>query len=297
MKPIISPRELANAIGVSESSLKRWADDGLIRVSKTAGGHRRITIGEAIRFLRTTRAPLLRPDLLGLDDLSAGGAEILRADDPAARLLAYLREGQAREARGLVLSMYLTGASVAEIADGAIRSAMETLGELWRHDADGIYVEHRATDICILAVQQLRLLVEPPEFGAIALGGAPPGDPYLLPSLLAATALAADGWRTTNLGPDTPFDALGAALERHGPRVVWLSVSAIRDARELETGITSLAHRLAEHEIALVLGGRAANQLMLPANLPARRGTTVAELVEIAGAARGEASAAARETQ
>ena len=52
MKSVLSPKELAAAIGVSESTLKRWADDGLIVFSRTAGGHRRIRLAEAIRFIR-----------------------------------------------------------------------------------------------------------------------------------------------------------------------------------------------------------------------------------------------------
>jgi excisionase family DNA binding protein len=174
MRPIISPRELAEAIGVSESSLKRWADDGQIQVSRTGGGHRRIAIGEAIRFVRAIRAPLVKPELLGLRDLSSQAAEILAPELPAERLFGYLRDGRAREARGLVLALYLQGQGVADIADGPIRIAMERLGELWKHDQAGIYLEHRATDICIQAVEQLRLLVEPQQFHAVALGGAPP---------------------------------------------------------------------------------------------------------------------------
>ncbi len=286
MKPIISPRELAAAIGVSESSLKRWADDGVIQATKTAGGHRRITIGEAIRFVRAVRAPLLRPDLLGLSDLSPVGDEVVSADRPADRLFRYLREGKAREARALVLSAYLAGQSVAEIADGPIREAMEELGKLWQHDSAGVYVEHRATDICIQAVEQLRLLVEPQGGGAVAIGGGPPGDPYLLPPMLAAAALSADGWQAVNLGPDTPFDALLAAAERHGPRFVWISVSSIRDGREIEDGIAQLTARLAEREIALVLGGRALSNLALPASAAPRSGASLSDLVAIANEVR-----------
>ena len=46
----LSPRQLAVAIGVSESSLKRWADDGRLAVERTAGGHRRIPLPEAVRW-------------------------------------------------------------------------------------------------------------------------------------------------------------------------------------------------------------------------------------------------------
>lgn len=282
MKPIISPRELAAAIGMSESSLKRWADDGVIQVTKTAGGHRRITIGEAIRFVRAVRAPLLRPDLLGLNDLTPLGEDVLSADGPADRLFRYLREGKAREARALVLSAYLAGQSVAEIADGPIRVAMERLGELWHHEPAGVFVEHRATDICIQAVQQLRLLVESHAVGPVAIGGGAPGDPYLLPPMLAAAALSAAGWQTVNLGPDTPFDALLAAAAQHQPRVVWLCISSIRDGREIEDGIAQVAPRFAERDIALILGGRASSDLALPNVASLRCGMSISELLRIA---------------
>lgn len=291
LKPIISPRELAAAIGVSESSLKRWADDGVIQVTKTAGGHRRITIGEAIRFVRAVRAPLLRPDLLGLSDLAPLGDDVVSADGPADRLFRYLREGKAREARALVLSAYLAGQSVAEIADGPIREAMEELGKLWQHDSAGVYVEHRATDICVQAVEQLRLLVEPQDGGAIAIGGGAPGDPYLLPPMLATAALAADGWQAVNLGPDTPFNALLAAAERHQPRVVWLSISSIRDGREIEEGIARLVARLAEREIAFILGGQALSSLALPAIGALRSGKSLSDLIAIANEVRDLRSA------
>lgn len=281
MKPIISPRELAAAIGVSESSLKRWSDDGLIRVSRTAGGHRRIAIGDAIRFVRAIGVPILRPEVLGLTDLTPG-ADALATESAAERLLAFLRDGKTREARGLVLSLYLSGQSVAEIADGPLRSAMDELGRLWNHDPAGVFVEHRATDICIQAVQQLRRLVEPDVPGPVAVGGAPSGDPYLLPSMLVSAALAASSWQAVNLGPDTPFEALSTAVERHRPRLVWLSVSSVRDANELRDGVTGLATRLADRGTTLAIGGRALGELALP-ELPAVRQTaTIAELVRVA---------------
>lgn len=256
MGPIISPRELAAAIGVSESSLKRWADDGHIRVTRTAGGHRRISIGEAIRFVRSIHAPLVRPELLGLRDLSPTGDALLAAEAPADRLFGFLSEGKAKDARGLILSLYLEGQSVAEIADGPIRVAMERLGELWRHQDSGIFLEHRATDICVQAIEQLRQFVEPEEPRAIAVGGAPPGDPYFLPSLLVATALQAEGWRAVNLGPNTPFDALVAACKHHQPALAWLSVSSVQSAAEIERGIERLTDELSALRIALALGGQ-----------------------------------------
>lgn len=272
---------------MSESSLKRWADGGLIQFSRTGGGHRRIAIGEAIRFVRAIRAPLVKPELLGLRDLSSETAEILAPESPAERLFAHLRDGRAREARALVLSLYLQGQGVAEIADGPIRLAMERLGALWKHDPAGIYIEHRATDICIQAVEQLRLLVEPAQFHAVALGGGPPRDPYLLPSLLVATALAAEGWHAVNLGADTPADAFLRAIEVHAPRLVWISISSIGELSEVDDTIRVLAQRLSERNATFVVGGRALATTTGFAGPNVRCCRTLAELITVASALCG----------
>ncbi|MGB5390214.1 MAG: helix-turn-helix domain-containing protein, partial [Thermoanaerobaculia bacterium] len=81
MKDVLSPKEFAQAIGVSESSIKRWVDSGTIPASKTAGGHRRIAMSEAVRFLRETKTPLLHPDILGLPDVSALGGDLPIGED------------------------------------------------------------------------------------------------------------------------------------------------------------------------------------------------------------------------
>ncbi len=282
MRPIISPRDLATAIGVSESSLKRWADDGQIDVTRTAGGHRRIAIGEAIRFIRATGAPLVRPHVLGLTDLPQVGEQILSAELPDQRLFTHLYEGKAREARGLVLSLYLAGQSVADIADGPIHAAMQRLGELWKHSSAGVFIEHRATDICLQAVEQLRHFVEPQQPRSVALGGAPSRDPYVLPSLLAATVLADCGWHAHNLGPDTPGEALLSAVDLHRPRLVWLSVSSIRDRRRTCDELHQIAQHLRDRELLFTVGGRALDAQSLPASQNLRHGRTMADLVAIA---------------
>ena len=55
----ISPKEFAAAIGSSESSLKRWLDQGVIPCTKTPGGHRRIEVNEAIKYVRASDLTLV----------------------------------------------------------------------------------------------------------------------------------------------------------------------------------------------------------------------------------------------
>lgn len=216
---LLSPRELADALGVSESSLKRWIDAGKITAARTEGGHRRIALQEAVRFIRESGAPLARPELLDMPEISA-----VRMGDDAFHH--YLVTGDAVAARGWLLARYLGGASVAALCDGPVREAMHRVGELWQHDDEGIFIEHRATDTCVQALAQLRTTFEPPSAAPFALGATPEDDPYIVPAFMAAIVVASAGMRSINLGPDTPVRALAAAFARHRPALVWISASA-----------------------------------------------------------------------
>ena len=281
----LSPRDLALALGVSESSVKRWVDDGLLTAMRTAGGHRRIALAEAVRFARRTGAPVVRPEIIvgpgalaPVTRFQAGAAE-----EVGERLRGLLEQDDAAAARALLTALYVAGWPVAALCDGPIRHALERIGTLWQHGPAGIVVEHRATDTCVRALAELRTLFMPPrESAATALGAAPSGDPYTLPSAMAAAVLADLGYRDHNLGPDVPMEVLLEAAGRYVPRVVWLAMSVAVPDERLGRAVAELAARLAARGATLVVGGRGAP------GLPAAPGLLqLASMAELAAFARG----------
>ena len=270
MEKLLTTNDVALAIGASESSLRRWTNSGAIRTSRTVGGHRRIPLSEAIRFIRESGATVVRPELLGLPGVASqspsGSDASLRPPEEA--LYDALVAGDATAAAGQLLGAYLGGTPLAALFDGPLGAAMRRVGDLWRHDTRGILVEHRATDICLRAVAQLRQVLPPaPHTAPAAHGGAPAGDPYLLPSLMAAAVLADAGYRDTNFGADTPTDVLAAAAEEQHASLVWLSVSVAADPASLRRDVERLARRLRPLGATLVVGGRHAEAL-LPRHVP-----------------------------
>ncbi|MCX5741316.1 MAG: helix-turn-helix domain-containing protein, partial [Proteobacteria bacterium] len=85
---LLSPRDLAEALGVSESSLKRWVDSGRITATRTDGGHRKIRLSEAVRFIRESGSPIVHPELLDMPEVAAAALHSTSED----RLLRYLEE-------------------------------------------------------------------------------------------------------------------------------------------------------------------------------------------------------------
>ncbi len=250
---LLTTRELAHAIGVSESSIKRWADEGVIRASRTAGGHRRIPLPEALRFVHEHRAVVLHPQLLGLEQPASA---VLPAD-PAGHLFSALCDGEESKVHELLSSLLQGGTTVADVIDGPLRAAMTRIGELWRHDPEGLLIEHRATDIVLRALNAVRMSLPQTTSGPVAVGGAPSGDPYTVPSLAVATVLAADGWRPVNFGPDTPLESLARAADWLAPRLIWISCTVGPLSRSRIEQVVDLARTVATSRIEVVVGGQA----------------------------------------
>lgn len=277
----LTPKELASAIGVSQSSIKRWVDSGLLAATRTAGGHRRIERCEAIRFIRAQGTPLQRPELLQLPPhpaAAAGATDPVRSGD---HLYEALLRDDPETARGLILGTYLAGTPVADLCDTMMRPALHRVGELWRHSEDGIRIEHRAVDTCIEALSAVRATLPAPGSDApLAVGGAPSKDIYLIPSLMITVVLSEHGFRTHNLGPDTPIETTLMAVERERPALVWQSLSSA----QARGGLEKLADTLAEQSIPLVIGGQALEQDRRGAPSNAR---WLRSMGELAGFARG----------
>lgn len=253
---MLSTSDFASAIGISESSVRRLADSGDLEIHRTRGGHRRIPVSEAIRYVRETGASVVRPDVLGLTQ----SAESVSEKSEAERLLDALCEGHASSVIGVMQSMYAAGTSIAEICDGPIRNAMIAIGNRWPNDKRSIFIEHRATLLCVRALCQIRMAIPDPDEGApTAMGAAPQDDPYLLPSLMVSLVLHDCGYDETNLGPSTPIDVLTDSVVDEHPNIVWLALSNPVRSRHQNREIDRLAEVVQAYGGTFLIGGKSAN--------------------------------------
>ncbi|MYF77925.1 MAG: helix-turn-helix domain-containing protein [Acidobacteria bacterium] len=282
IQPVLSTAQLAEAVGVSESSVKRWIDGGRIAASRTAGGHRRVGVEEAARYIRAAGLAVHRPERLGLPELSAYAGREDTDTVTGEKLFEHLTNGRTAAAAGLLQARFLAGASVAQLVDGPVSHAMTRVGELWRSSETGILIEHRTTETAIQAFTRLRALLPPVLDGPVAVGCAPSGDPYVLPSLAAAAVVEDEGFRAVNLGPETPLDTLAAGAEAFGARLVWISFSSVDGAVKLRRQVLKLAKRLSSSGVVLMVGGARVHELALGREKGVCVGHTIAELRAVA---------------
>ena len=198
--------------------------------------------------------------ILGLEDIDAVSSRC-DMDDPASALHAALSNGEAERARGLALARYVEGMPLALIIDRMIAPAMRAIGDRWSHGEDGILIEHRAADICSQILDRVRSVgvIGPDRCGAV--GGSPAEDPYVLPSLMAASVLASEGWDEVNLSANTPASVLAQAAVESSANLVWIAFSTEDGADQVQKVTGDLRHALddAGMESGIVIGGPALN--------------------------------------
>ncbi len=251
-----SPKELAAVVGVSQSSIKRWVDAGYITVTRTAGGHRRISRSAALQFIRSRRMRVVRPDLLGIADFENVDQPLELAPLSGEFLQRLLLSGNTAQVRRVVTAAFLSGTDAASLFDGPITDALARVGEIWKTDQRGVFMEHGATAAFIEVIGQLvALMGVPGEDAPLAIGGAPAGDQHIIPSQMVAAVMAEAGWRSMNMGPNTPIHAILDACEMHQPDLVWIAIKSRISSRDLEE-LFQLCISLDEQGIEVVVGGR-----------------------------------------
>lgn len=255
MKELLTPKQVAKAIGVSESSLKRWCDKGVIPIVRTAGGHRRLPLSGVLAFLQRSGHELADPSVLGLPSSVGRGERTL--DRAAEQLVQGLIAGHENVCRQVLFDLFIAGRSLSAIGDDVISPAFERIGDLWDCGDVEVYQERRSCEICLHVLSELRTAVlAPDEHAPLAMGGTPEGDFYQLPTALIELVLRQGGWRAVSLGSSLPAATLSAAIRTHRPRLFWLSASHVADEAALVACVHSVYESAAEVGTALAVGGR-----------------------------------------
>lgn len=259
VKQIVTPKQVAIAIGVSEASLKRWCDKGLLPYSRTAGGHRRLPISGVFDFLRSSGHQIVRPELLGLPTATGKGEATL--DRTRESLLPALTSGDEEQVCRMVMSLYLTGYSVSDICDKVLADCFRQIGHQWENGRVEVYQERRACEICYRTLTHFRAVLHEPKPNApIAIGGTLQTDPYVLATYMVATTLRDIGWRAESLGIGIPASTLCAAIRDLKPRLFWLSVSTIGSTEEFIDDCRRIYETAEAAGTAMAVGGRALSE-------------------------------------
>jgi excisionase family DNA binding protein len=290
-----SPKQVAERLGVSESSVKRWLDQGAVPIVRTAGGHRRVSQESVERLLDQLKAMSGFPRISSLGDDGLERLDVGRqrheegkqrpdqkavdgtietpsvfgstADRPVSEIADAFRialmEGRETVCRDLIDELIGQGHSPSTAADLLITPAMHGFGHQWQKGELAIYQERRACGIAAELIAGLRRQLPVSTDGPVAIGGSPEGDIYQLPTALVELALCENGWRAKSLGCNLPMSEFRAAVRDYQPKVVWISLSCLADEEKFVREFNETADALPK-QTALLIGGRAATDTLRP---------------------------------
>lgn len=265
----LTTKEVARLCRVSDATVKRWEDAGLLQSERTNGGHRRFRAEEVARFQKNQG--------LGLKcahgDQSAARAQTRRRENrshSSSSLFHSLVAGAEEEAANILITSHLHGKPLTEIFDDLISSAMSRVGELWYKGELSIAQEHLATRAVHNAIHKLRHTLPIPEMsGELAMCCGIEGDFHELPPHLAQIIMENKGWEVMNFGANTPLYALAEEVLQHSPEVICVSATVMTDIERTSRDYKSFRETIAKLKIPVIIGGRALHDDRIRQRFPA----------------------------
>lgn len=235
---LLTTREAADVLGVGTTSIKRWADSGLLQCVKTLGGHR--------RFPRAAVEALIGQTL---PTMPARSGRVL---DWITLLIGKVQGHQVVEA--LEAEQQERGSWAA--VDDALGSVLEEIGRGWARGEISVIEEHIASERLIRGLVRCSENIRLPPTAPVCFLMTAEGDDHTVGLTLAELALRELGWRALWAGPRTPVHFACEFIATSGVEMVGVSASQnSRDSALLADQVHRLAEVCRRREVPLVLGG------------------------------------------
>lgn len=272
---ILSTRSVAEVLGVSEATVKRWADAGTLRCFRTPGGHRKFRLRDVKAFLA---------------DQQEGGAPEPPVSPPATDLTPEQKEARTLALAGdvdglvsLVANQRLKGVTLSQAFDKIVTPAMYDIGESWAQGKLSPAQEHVASNTVKDMLARVRPLVERTAKGdkGRALCACLGDEHHDIGVRMVGLILAAEGYRTAMVGANVPAGDLALMIAGDPPSMLALSASVTVNAENLRGDLGVVASAASAARTRVIVGGEGFRKLStLPSQV--KRYDNLEELVAVA---------------
>jgi excisionase family DNA binding protein len=266
-KTMLSTAEVARLFNVTETTVKRWADDGILRCQRTPGGHRKFLIAQVVEFAEVNHfEPTGVLEFTDSDALApAIHVAVLSRDFPVL-VDAFIRKAlaQGRSSLSTYLSyLYAHRIHLWEIFDLILHPALQSVGEMWERGEISLTQEHRLSygTLDALGRLQAQILIKPAT-GSTALCACLGEELHEIGLRCACSLLESEGWSTHYLGARVPSRDLRAAITGLRPEMVLVSVTCPGVSEDLGRQLAELGGEARGVGARCVLGGRGVDRVI-----------------------------------
>ena len=275
----LTTKEVARLCRVSDATVKRWHDAGLLKSERTSGGHRRFSVEEVCRFQREQGLSLKVS--YGDESNQIAAAQRLpkkdytdfnyfKKESSASLFFHAIVGGFELEAANILISQFINGENLASIFDTTISEAMCGIGELWLMGELTVAQEHLATRTTVNALHKLRSVLPIAESNnKVAICCATEGDFHELPTYLVQLIFENQGFEVINFGANTPLYSLSEEITHYSPSIICISITTTDNIERTSHDYKNFRKSMAELKIPIALGGRIFNQNNVKKRFPA----------------------------
>lgn len=213
-----TPPKLAEIFGVNESTIKRWIDKGMLKATKSPGGHRRVTQEQLEEFIHNF--PKNAPNSYVISQYVESGKEEIDWKEYYTHLL----HNRSARAKDILNTAKVHRYSLLEQLEKIVQPSLVNIGLEWEREDISIYQEHRMSFLVRQHFEHLRQMYpQAKKNGKHAVLACAPGDHHEMPLQMADLLLQERGWKTSVLGINIPLEELKAAIAEVEPEMVCLS--------------------------------------------------------------------------
>jgi methanogenic corrinoid protein MtbC1 len=259
-KTILSTADVARLFDITETTVKRWADEGTLKCQKTLGGHRKFDIRHVIEFATANRMEPVGTLALDQDSFTSAIQIAVLGRDFSALSNIFVEKAMSVDRHDLyefLSYLYQHRFSLWEIYDLVVRPGLYEIGDRWKNKEIDIYREHRASHETLDAMSKLQAeIFRKPSVGKQAVCACLDDELHDIGLRCAANILEAEGWSIHYLGTRTPYKSIVESVKDVRPEIVCLSVTyaevTSRDVGKLKD-LRKLVHRAGGK---LIFGGK-----------------------------------------
>lgn len=253
-------------MNVTETTIKRWADGGMLPCSKTAGGHRKFLTKDVVKFAEShgyTVAGTLPPPMTNKQrDQLEFAVSTRNYSRIAAVFFEESMQGDKEGILELLHYLYRNRITFDVIVDEVIRPALTRIGDLWKAGSLEVNQEHRASQAITEAMVRLapELHQKPPN-GLSAALACLEGEYHEFGLRSLAYTLEAEGWKVHYIGVSTPADTLSTFMTAMKPELVCISCTIVSRRSTVVDQLKLITQTARKYGGKVLVGGYSAEEV------------------------------------